>query len=991
VSLSATLRKFVRLTFKVNYFLAILAVSSGIVLVVGIFSPPVAFEEGKELKFTYSADETRLLQPSEALKILDSADERTNEVRTLRAEHPFWLLLDLSIDNIQKNTIDLPSRHIQSISYWIYDSSGKNIANGSISRSEYRGNGINKKKAGFSIDLFNYLQTHKILLKIQSSGPARLTANLQKIDALEQSEGFFDRSGGVLFGSLLMIAAFSILISILSRDIIFTLFSAWVVTSLRLASYSAGWDLAWLGFPALEGMPILSRNIPLAAHSLFTTMLFWGIFKREIVRIKATVYIKILFALSLGLVISSIFLSHKDFLPVLWLVVFPSSLALVFLTIHIFVKTDTRNVAAWYGASWIATLAGGLSEVAFAAGFLTSRPTVLSSLGGSVAAALLAGVAIALRLRSERNARLSAQRDKFDVLEKFKDNYNSMPVGLFSMSHDGQVRLYNPAFGVMFGIGPEPQETSNIDFKSLIGEHGLKRLMAATQRGDGNDVEIKVTDPLQGNRWFLSRLSAKESSIEGSIQEITVRKEAEAQLRHLVDHDSLTGLLNRHGLELAMKLAEEEVYRGNPCAVAHVALDRFKLINELYGHSVGDAMLHEMSLRLSTIVRTHDKVARIGDIFVVVFLNCPEISAGRLAERLRESVSETPFNIQGKSLGMTVSIGVVAIDHTMSAVDALAAADRACAEAKLRGRNCVVQLNDKDIVLKRHLEELKVVADLRHRIPTDRYFLEFQPIVSLRAAGSSLSYEVLIRMRDEDGTVVPPGRFIGAAERNGMMSQIDRWVLASTLDWIDSHPDHRESLNFATINLSGASLNDARFVDDIFAMISNHPSAVRKICFEITESVALHDVDATRRFVERVRAYGSQVALDDFGAGYTSFNYLKEIPANFIKIDGSFVKDINLNPANYAITRTIVELTHELGMESIAEWAETADTVTSLLELDVDYAQGFALARPMAKEVVTGAQSCGALVKDPALVALLSKSASPIVNVPRIRGRHPRS
>ncbi|MEK9719992.1 MAG: EAL domain-containing protein, partial [Quisquiliibacterium sp.] len=181
------------------------------------------------------------------------------------------------------------------------------------------------------------------------------------------------------------------------------------------------------------------------------------------------------------------------------------------------------------------------------------------------------------------------------------------------------------------------------------------------------------------------------------------------------------------------------------------------------------------------------------------------------------------------------------------------------------------------------------MADLRLRIPTDRYFLEFQPIVSLQAAATSLSYEVLIRMHGEDGSVIPPGRFIGAAERNGLMSQIDRWVLANTLAWIDEHPEHRSRLTFATLNLSGASLNDARFIDDAFAMIAEHPHAVRKICFEITESIALHDVDSTRRFVERVRAFGSQVALDDFGAGYTSFNYLKEIPANYIKIDGSFV------------------------------------------------------------------------------------------------------
>jgi EAL domain-containing protein (putative c-di-GMP-specific phosphodiesterase class I) len=289
----------------------------------------------------------------------------------------------------------------------------------------------------------------------------------------------------------------------------------------------------------------------------------------------------------------------------------------------------------------------------------------------------------------------------------------------------------------------------------------------------------------------------------------------------------------------------------------------------------------------------------------------------------------------------------------------------------------VVRLTDQDSELRTHLEELRVVADLQQRIATDKYFLEFQPIVALRSAMSSLSYEVLIRMRGDDGKVVPPGKFIGAAERNGLMSQIDRWVLRSTLEWLDGHPEHRDRLSFATINISGASLNDTRFVDDAFAMIADHPLAMPKLCFEITESVALHDLGSTRRFVDRVRMYGSKLALDDFGAGYTSFNYLKEIPADFIKIDGSFVKDINRNPANYAITRTIVELTHELGMRSIAEWAETPDTIASLYDLGVDYGQGFGLVRPIAPDLVAAASSGGALVRDPQVIALLNDRTRP--------------
>jgi diguanylate cyclase (GGDEF)-like protein len=510
---------------------------------------------------------------------------------------------------------------------------------------------------------------------------------------------------------------------------------------------------------------------------------------------------------------------------------------------------------------------------------------------------------------------------------------------------------------------------------AAVGNGSLHRIEAAIARGEP-DIELQAPAGDGTDRWFLARASRREDAIEGSIQDITVRKQAERQLRNLVDHDPLTDLLNRRGLDASLKRLIDSVKAGGSGTIAYVDLDRFKLINDLYGHSTGDALLIQSARRLLSAVRSGDHVARLADGFMVLLPDCPEQAVPGLTERFRGSISDTPFEIEGKCLTITASVGVASIDRSMSAIDAIAAADRACAEAKARGRNCVFRLMEHDSQLKSHLEELRLVADLQQRVPTERYFLEFQPIVSLQSAMASLSYEALIRMRGDAGQVIPPGKFIGAAERNGLMAQIDRWVLRSTLEWLDDHPDHRDRLAFATINISGASLNDIRFVDDAFAMIAEHPLAMPKLCFEITESVALHDLGSTRRFVDRVRMYGSKLALDDFGAGYTSFNYLKEIPADFIKIDGSFVKEINRNPANYAITRMIVDLTHELGMRSIAEWAETPDTIASLIQLGVDYGQGFGLARPMAPRIVTAATSGGALVNDPLVLTLLHEGSA---------------
>jgi diguanylate cyclase (GGDEF)-like protein len=801
--------------------------------------------------------------------------------------------------------------------------------------------------------------------------PGAPQAFLWEPSELHASELAFERQGGALFGSLLILAAFSAIVALLNRDTTFLLFCGWLITSLRISAVNAGWDQNWIGINIHNEVYLTLLRISIAAYGYFTVALFRVLLLRGKNPGFVVNYFKVLQNFFLAFIIAAPFVEHLQYLRAFWAF---AAIGLGTLTFQLAVALvlDRTRAVTWYALSWGVMIVGMASEIGARSGVATLPPW-LNSQSASVISALIMGLALADRLKLERNGRIAAQANSLRTLKKFEDNYNSMPIGLFGLNDSGQIRLSNPAFREMFNISLTDISTPrHID--SLLGTGTFGRFKAASLMRE-SDFEIRLEDNDHEDRWFMARVSAKEHSVEGSVQDISIRKAAETKLKHLVDHDHLTGLLNRRGLEAVVRRAIAAVESKEPCAVAYVDLDRFKLINDLHGHGTGDALLIHAARRLVGAARTRDSVARVADSFVVVFFECPEAAVYGLTERLREAVSERPFDIDGKGLNITASVGVVTLESSMSFVDVMAAADRACSEAKARGRNCVVRLTEADESLRSHLEELKVVAELQQRVPTDRYFLEFQPIVALQAAMSSLNYEVLVRMRGEGGVVIPPGKFIGAAERNGLMSQIDRWVLRTTLEWLDDHPEHRDRLAFATINISGASLNDTRFVDDAFSMIAEHPLAMPKLCFEITESVALHDLGSTRRFVDRVRLYGSKLALDDFGAGYTSFNYLKEIPADFIKLDGSFVKDINTNPANFAITRMIVELTHELGMRSIAEWAETPDTIASLIELGVDYGQGFGLVRPIAPEIVTASPSCGSLVRDPEVITLLTERA----------------
>jgi EAL domain-containing protein (putative c-di-GMP-specific phosphodiesterase class I) len=243
-----------------------------------------------------------------------------------------------------------------------------------------------------------------------------------------------------------------------------------------------------------------------------------------------------------------------------------------------------------------------------------------------------------------------------------------------------------------------------------------------------------------------------------------------------------------------------------------------------------------------------------------------------------------------------------------------------------------------------------------------------QPIMSLREPEESLNFEVLLRLRDADNRVVPATKVIAAAEENGNIGEIDRWVMSTVLDWLTKHHSQLTRTKFVCVNLSGASLNDEKFVQDIFTILHRHLPVVPLLCIEITESVALRDLEHTSRFIDRLQALGAKVALDDFGAGYTSFTYLKSLSADALKIDGAFIQSMNTHPANEAIVEAIVELARNLGMKSIAEWVEDCAMIETLEKLGVDYVQGYIVAVPQAPDSILAAHSVASFITDAGLL-----------------------
>lgn len=423
------------------------------------------------------------------------------------------------------------------------------------------------------------------------------------------------------------------------------------------------------------------------------------------------------------------------------------------------------------------------------------------------------------------------------------------------------------------------------------------------------------------------------------------------RLSYLATHDALTELCNRREFErrLSEALAQRTARDDPPdFALLYFDLDQFKVINDLSGHMAGDQLLVELVLALRLHMREGDLLARLGgDEFGLLAFDVDEAEATALAERLRRCIDAVRFVWQRRTYSVSASIGLVMVDHPgLSLADVMAWADTACYQAKENGRNRVHVYRDDDDSTRRH-GEMEWVNRLRTAMEQGRLLLDYQEIVPIADdAGAGAHVELLLRLRDETGAVIMPGTFLPAAERYGLMPAVDRWVIHTAVSHFhELHPEGAD-LRTCAINLSGATIEDDDLADFILDCIAEHGVPADRICLEITETVAVRSLLKAAGVIARLRAAGCQIALDDFGAGMSSFSYLKNLPVDIIKIDGSFIRELDSDPMNRTIVSAIVQIGHQAGLRVVAEWVEDAHTRSVLAELGVDYGQGFGLHRP---------------------------------------------
>ena len=557
----------------------------------------------------------------------------------------------------------------------------------------------------------------------------------------------------------------------------------------------------------------------------------------------------------------------------------------------------------------------------------------------------------------------SSQRALAKQEEELRVTLESIADGVITVDDQACVRYMNPAAESITGwkardaIG-EPADrvyriidedsglplTRHIDETLVSGSvyFDLEHTALLTREGQQLAIQSSIA-PIRDNG----------NRVTGAViifQNVTEARELANKLRHQAAHDPLTDLLNRAEFEARVRGYLEELHQDEQHALLYLDLDQFKLINDTSGHAAGDALLRQISLLLRSAVRESDIVARLGgDEFAIFLPYCSPQRAAELGEKIRRQISDFSFRWEDTLFKVGVSIGVVPVtEPCLTANELFASADLACYAAKDLGRNRLhVYQHDDQELIERH-GQMHWVSVINNAMRDDQLVLFAQRVVPLAGDEGAAHYEILVRYMDTEGMINFPGSFLPAVERYNLAPEFDRWVIARVLGdediagYLRAHPEAR-----VNINISGLSLAKAdELVQEVEGLLRKSSLSPESICFEITETAAIANLADASRFMRTMKKLGIEFALDDFGSGVSSFGYLSNLPVDYLKIDGCFVRDMHRNSINRAMVKAINEIGHVMNIRTVAEFVEEAETFELLKEMGVDFAQGYFLHRP---------------------------------------------
>lgn len=540
--------------------------------------------------------------------------------------------------------------------------------------------------------------------------------------------------------------------------------------------------------------------------------------------------------------------------------------------------------------------------------------------------------------------------------EKLQVTLNSIADAVITTDIKGKIDFMNPVAEILTGWTNE--EAQGESCKNIF-----KLIDANTKKQITNPIELSLKtgkmSPTEESTLLIKK-NGNEIPIQNSAAPIRDKSGNTVgaiivfhdviqtkKLEWHATHDTLTGIFNRKEFENQIELTiKKSIGEESEHSLLYIDLDQFKIINDTCGHEAGDKLLQKLSLQLKEFTKSNDILSRLGgDEFGLLLKNTNIVHAIEIAEKIRSFIKAGKFNWNNQNYEITASIGIVTIDKFNNGISQiLGSADIACYTAKDLGRNRIHVFDSTDEHTMQKHGEMKWVSRINHAFEGNRFILMKQKIQSTNKSDNLEHYEILIRLKEKNGSIVTPDKFIPAAEKYNLMYDIDKWVINSTFSHINNRQETDNILY--CINLSGKTLSESGLLDFILSQVEIFKIKPENICFEITETSAIENFNRTKQLMNALKKKGFYFALDDFGSGVSSFGYLKNLPVDFIKIDGSFIKDMLNNPLDLAMVESINQIGHVMNLKTIAEYVESDLLIEKITEMGIDYLQGYAINHP---------------------------------------------
>lgn len=919
--------------------------------------------EQDSLIFSYVSDSASDLKRDEALALLDHAG-KTRLLRTQLNEFPFWVSVDLHRLPTDHSILGVKSRHIYQAQCWAKGQGGQwselwNTQNLSGHKPRFD-SGV------WSLPIDPDIQASLVLCKMRFVGPAHLEFEFNRAELTDAYRLARDtQRRGFLEGSLSLMIAVVAAMALNSQSRLFLCYGLWLIASLKMAALSEGWDHELFGYQlALESLPLLRKWV-LFAYFSSTVLLAYTLFD-NMKRSFWKPMVRVLFLFIALLALLAMLAPYKLFLQIYWPVSFITLTTLLAVVIDNFIQKHNAS-AVYYLLAMFITLLGSMSELLSAWFNSDVLMSYLNSSTVTLAASLMTAVSLTENLRQiqlQRN--LTAQSLK-QAHEELKTIFDIAPSALFTASAKGKIVGQNSRFRALFS-----NQSGLSTHEYLSAEVLSAQFKSLHAKGQTNRLEFKHPAADQSLRWYELVLARNSDTLVGLIGDVTAQKDRELELEFQANHDELTGALNRRGLVAQLSrcfaIGQQDFH------VFVIDVSKFSRLSVAYGGEVMDHLLRSLYAQVYRYMCGYGGIVRFGtDQFCILIDPDLHEEATAAFNRLLDKVCGEPFKLGERQIQIEVFSLRMMMKDIKDSTAFMDALEESLRQSKLRSNKLTSsgRMELSAIQVADHVKKLHEVQQIKARKLPVNLTLAWQPILDLSSLSAPLYAEALLRLRNPDGSLSSAFDLLNAAEQSGYSSFLDEWVIDRALTDLSIHADQLQNLHTLSVNVSPYSINDENFLQRTLDLLRSHKEVAHKLCLEVTEVGMLINLTQIQRFFTEVHLMGVRVALDDFGAGYSNFNYAIDLRVDVIKIDGSIIKNILTHPESFAVVKAVVGLAHDLGCKCVAEWVEDFDVLRELHEISVDYIQGYFVSEAVLPEMFFGADSTVHLMQSMANIVKL--------------------